>query len=420
VEIQTFFRAHRRTLGRYLLVAAPALALWLLFLITGLRGADFGFHWDELESHVDPTRKMVASGVLVPRIYTYPMLTKWLILLPALPSAIGPYLSGGDPAGMQSAMLATMNAPTYLLTLRQLFIVISSTTVLWVYAGALLLGHRPWQALLAASGIGLSWEFAYHARFVVPDCLVATFSSLALVALAAFFRTKRSVYLYGAAVVAGLATGTKYPGVFLLLPVLLAGALTLPRRAIFAHAFRLAALSGLAFAVYLVTTPATVIDPFEFIRGTRFISNYYATMKHGGYTVESAWVHTKLVLQYLSLAFFSAYLPLAIGLFVASLAGADLREVLPPDVSRAMQQALGFFDRIMPGYASDVGLLVGPESRGSSPVRIPRDDASRVSASTPGLYPVGEGAGYAGGIMSAAIDGLRSAAALVGAFAPAG
>jgi hypothetical protein len=159
---------------------------------------------------------------------------------------------------------------------------------------------------------------------VGPDCLVATFSSLALVALAAFFRTKRSVYLYGAAVVAGLATGTKYPGVFLLLPVLLAGALTLPRRAIFAHAFRLAALSGLAFAVYLVTTPATVIDPFEFIRGTRFISNYYATMKHGGYTVESAWVHTKLVLQYLSLAFFSAYLPLAIGLFVASLAGGVL------------------------------------------------------------------------------------------------
>jgi uncharacterized FAD-dependent dehydrogenase len=102
------------------------------------------------------------------------------------------------------------------------------------------------------------------------------------------------------------------------------------------------------------------------------------------------------------------------------LASADLREVLPPDVSRAMQQALGFFDRLMPGYASDVGLLVGPESRGSSPVRIPRDDASRVSTSTPGLYPVGEGAGYAGGIMSAAIDGLRSAAALVGAFAPAG
>jgi uncharacterized FAD-dependent dehydrogenase len=101
------------------------------------------------------------------------------------------------------------------------------------------------------------------------------------------------------------------------------------------------------------------------------------------------------------------------------LVGADLREVIPPDVGRAMQKALDFFERIVPGYGSDAGLLVGPEARGSSPVRIPRDDATRESPSTPRLYPVGEGAGYAGGIMSAAIDGLRTAAALVQAFAPA-
>lgn len=102
------------------------------------------------------------------------------------------------------------------------------------------------------------------------------------------------------------------------------------------------------------------------------------------------------------------------------LVSADLREVVPPEVGAAIRRSLALFDRQMPGYGSDVGLLVGPEARGSSPVRIPRDDATRVSVSTPRLYPVGEGAGYAGGIMSAAIDGLRSAAALVGAFAPAG
>lgn len=102
-----------------------------------------------------------------------------------------------------------------------------------------------------------------------------------------------------------------------------------------------------------------------------------------------------------------------------ALVRADLREVIPPEVARAMQRSLEHFDRQLPGYASEAGLLVGPESRGSSPVRIPRDDATRASTSTPRLYPVGEGAGYAGGIMSAAIDGLRSAAALVEAFAPA-
>jgi uncharacterized protein len=99
--------------------------------------------------------------------------------------------------------------------------------------------------------------------------------------------------------------------------------------------------------------------------------------------------------------------------------GSDLRAVLPGPIVHQIQRALELFDRQVPGYASADAVLVGPEARGSSPVRIPRHDQTRVSLSTPRLYPVGEGAGYAGGIMSAAIDGLRSAAALVQAFAPA-
>ena len=64
--------------------------------------------------------------------------------------------------------------------------------------------------------------------------------------------------------------------------------------------------------------------------------------------------------------------------------------------------------------------LVGPEMRGSSPLRIARDSDSRQAPGICGLYPVGEGAGYAGGIISAAVDGLRSAKAVVRQFAPLG
>jgi hypothetical protein len=102
------------------------------------------------------------------------------------------------------------------------------------------------------------------------------------------------------------------------------------------------------------------------------------------------------------------------------LRGTDLRHVLPAGTSRLMADSLRRFEQLIPGYAGPEALLVGPEARGSSPVRVPRRDDSRESLSTPGLYPVGEGAGYAGGIMSAAVDGLRSAAALVQAWAPAG
>ena len=61
---------------------------------------------------------------------------------------------------------------------------------------------------------------------------------------------------------------------------------------------------------------------------------------------------------------------------------------------------------------------MGPESRGSAPVRIPRNDATREAPGLEGLYPVGEGAGYAGGIVSAAVDGLRSAKAVTAKYAP--
>ena len=62
--------------------------------------------------------------------------------------------------------------------------------------------------------------------------------------------------------------------------------------------------------------------------------------------------------------------------------------------------------------------LIGPEMRGSSPVRIDRDVSTRQSLGCHGLYPVGEGAGFAGGIISAAVDGLLSAKQLVRVFAP--
>jgi uncharacterized protein len=91
----------------------------------------------------------------------------------------------------------------------------------------------------------------------------------------------------------------------------------------------------------------------------------------------------------------------------------DLRELLPGPGAKIMEQGVRAFDRIWRGFAGPEALLVGPESRGSSPVRMPRDSESRESTSTAGLYPMGEGAGFAGGIMSAALDGVRSAQSVI-------
>ena len=83
--------------------------------------------------------------------------------------------------------------------------------------------------------------------------------------------------------------------------------------------------------------------------------------------------------------------------------------LLPEALRDALRRALLRFDRQIPGFAGPEGLLVGIESRSSGPVRLTRDAQSGVALGFDNLYPIGEGAGYAGGIMSAAIDGARAA-----------
>jgi uncharacterized FAD-dependent dehydrogenase len=92
----------------------------------------------------------------------------------------------------------------------------------------------------------------------------------------------------------------------------------------------------------------------------------------------------------------------------------DLNKVLPEKISRSLKEALPQLDRNLADFADPDAVLTAPETRSSSPVRILRGEDRQSSLK--GLYPSGEGAGYAGGIMSAAIDGMMSAEALIAAL----
>jgi len=91
----------------------------------------------------------------------------------------------------------------------------------------------------------------------------------------------------------------------------------------------------------------------------------------------------------------------------------DMSEVLPEFISRRLADAFKAFGQKMRGYYTNEAQLIGVESRTSSPVRIPRDRESLEHPEIKGLYPCGEGAGYAGGIVSAAMDGERCAERLI-------
>jgi len=95
------------------------------------------------------------------------------------------------------------------------------------------------------------------------------------------------------------------------------------------------------------------------------------------------------------------------------LQSANMREVLPDPVSYSLRNAFNYFGRKMKGYLTNEAQIVGVESRSSSPVRIPRDKETLEHVQIKGLFPCAEGAGYAGGIVSAAMDGEKCAEALV-------
>src|SRR5579884_4081046 len=97
-----------------------------------------------------------------------------------------------------------------------------------------------------------------------------------------------------------------------------------------------------------------------------------------------------------------------------------IAELVPPLIVEALQYGLPVMDHKWRGRFVPEATLVGPEARGSAPVRILRDKTARETPGIEGLYPVGEGAGYAGGIVSAAVDGLRSAKAIIAKYAPLG
>ena len=96
---------------------------------------------------------------------------------------------------------------------------------------------------------------------------------------------------------------------------------------------------------------------------------------------------------------------------------AKVSNILPKEMSEAIVEGIEYFDRIIPGFSDDYVLLSGVESRTSSPVRITRDD-SFESLNCKGIYPCGEGAGYAGGITSAAMDGMKVFEKIISKYKP--
>ncbi|MCR4939792.1 MAG: FAD-dependent monooxygenase [Treponemataceae bacterium] len=106
--------------------------------------------------------------------------------------------------------------------------------------------------------------------------------------------------------------------------------------------------------------------------------------------------------------------------YTPGISSVNLDEVLPEHISKRLKEGFHAFDQRMKGFVCGEALLIAPETRTSTPVRILRDAKTLESPSIKGLFPAGEGSGYAGGIVSSAMDGENSAKAIISAVQKAG
>jgi 4-amino-4-deoxy-L-arabinose transferase-like glycosyltransferase len=271
-------------------------AVVLLFVATGFVGLDFGDHWDEPRLVIS-AQEAASAGRLIPDWYNYPSLSFDIVLAVA-------HAAGVDAAPRDVLLLS-----------RGVFLVLASLSIVWTYvAGRRLSGDIP--ALIGAAAVGGSWEFAYHARWVAPDALVAQFAALVLALLVAAHATDRVWLRIAGAFAAGLAMGTKYPAGLLLVPVAVSIALA-PRRRVL---YGVVALVAFLLA-FLATTPGSILETARFTADVLFESQHYGT-GHRGHTVAPGFDHLSRLAEYLGLVAFSRFAAVSAGVSVIALAGA--------------------------------------------------------------------------------------------------
>jgi hypothetical protein len=288
---------------------AGAAATALLFAYTlycSWLGIDFGIHWDENFNIITPAVWAIEHRTILPNWYYFPSVLHDTALLAAVPDAIA--LKAAGTQDVRPALIARVETYEFMLRLRRIVSFLAALTPLWLFAGVWTWRRNAVAAFLAAAIAAGSWELQYHSRWATADPLVAQFGALTL-ALALAGKPR------WAAVAAGLACGTKYPGGALLVTVLAACAFTeRPLR-------RMLQAVALFAATFIITTPGAIVQPAMLVEHLGDQMRIYAT-GWGAYSVDAPLGHLRLLMPYIGLVQLSHFVPLALFLSLVALAGA--------------------------------------------------------------------------------------------------
>jgi hypothetical protein len=317
-ESQTARGGSRPSSGRERVRAWAAIAALFLFAWgVGLRGLDFGKHWDEWY-HVHGLKAAIQDLSLLTHEYTYNGVYFDLGYVMVLPHALHhasavkaeidvtpkrplDFADYPSIAALQKDLQARIAAPSYLLEARVLFMTLSLLGVLFTFLLVRVLApERPGAAVAAGALVALSWEVGYHARFVAVDALMlalsaACFWQLARFALAPDAASARKA-LMRASLIGGVALGCKATGVFFAVPIAAvafarAGRPTRPTARLWATTMLDDAMvSALVFSLaFFVTTPGALLEPVRFYGAIAFENLNYREGVNRGYNVAGFW-----------------------------------------------------------------------------------------------------------------------------------
>lgn len=274
--------------------------LWFFFVAVEIAGVDYGLHWDE-DKLVKSIQWSVDHSTILPNSYLYPSFTHTVGLL-TLGTDVAKWYYSERPLGisLREHLLKVIGDKRFLIRMRLWTILGASLSLFWIFGASRAIGGNPWEGLLAAGLLGLSWEVTYHARWFTVDPWLLNFGALTLFFLClARTSTRAHLWFFAAAVAAGLAAGTKQTGVLLLPGVLM---LAKKNRGILIAVF---------IAVFLLTTPGIFFQPTVFFRDALFHFQTYGHLGNDAYTVRRGGDHLWRMIDYLGLSVFSRFSPLA-------------------------------------------------------------------------------------------------------------
>lgn len=289
-----------------------ALVLYLFSLGVGIWGIDFGSHWDEPIT-LASVRESFRTGLFLPHQYFHNSMTYDVGIVTAAAFLVS------KGVHMPVDTVEPLKEPSFHLAFRTACLAISLLSIFWCGIGAWTLSRgNPFATITAMGLLAGSWEFGYHARWIAPDTLLASFASLTFCLLILAVTKKSLNWLILAATTAGLSFGSKQPGSLLLLPVL-AGSFSVKKP--FPIHYLLGLLVAVFCAAFVISTPGALIEPAAVLRSNKTQFWRYGASGHGGYSVVPGLPHLGLIFQYLAFSAFSKYWSLSFVAFALSVLG---------------------------------------------------------------------------------------------------